>query len=161
MSVPRWTWRDAAVDGGRVALIDVDGVIADGDHRQHFLRQQRKDWQGFFRAAGDDPPLLAGVTMVDLIGDDTLIVLLTARPESIHDETVAWLTEYEIRWDLLIMRGRRDHGPSPEMKRLAVEELRYAGFEPVLAVDDDQRNITMYGEEDIPALYVYSGYYEA
>ena len=61
--MPRWTWRDAEADGGRVALIDIDGVIADGDHRQHFLRQRRKDWQGFFRAAVDDPPLLAGVTL--------------------------------------------------------------------------------------------------
>lgn len=159
--MPRWTWNDEEHDGGRVALIDVDGVIADGEHRQHFLRRERRDWQGFFRAATDDPPLLPGVTLLDLIDAQTLVVLLTARPESIHDETVAWLAEYEIRWDLLIMRGRRDHGPSPEMKRLAVEELRYAGFEPVFAIDDDQRNITMYQEEGIPALYAHSGYYEA
>ena len=109
----------------------------------------------------NDPPLLPGVTLLDLIDEGTLVVLLTARPESIHDETVAWLRDYDIRWDLLIMRGRRDHGPSPEMKRLAVEELRYAGFEPVLAIDDDQRNVTMYEEEDVPALYLHSGYYEA
>lgn len=159
--MPRWTWRDQVYDSGRVALIDVDGVIADGEHRQHFLSGAKKNWQGFFKAAPDDPPLLPGVTLLDLIDEGTLVVLLTARPESIHDETVAWLGEYDIRWDLLIMRGRRDHGPSPEMKRLAVEELRYAGFEPVFALDDDQRNITMYDEEGIPALYVHSGYYEA
>ena len=46
------------------------------------------------------------------------------------------------------------------MKRLAVEELRYAGFEPVLAIDDDRRNIAMFEEESIPALYLHSGYYE-
>ena len=159
--MPRWTWRDAEFDGGRVALIDVDGVIADGEHRQHFLSGGKKNWQGFFKAAPDDPPLLPGVTLLDLIDEATLVVLLTARPESIHDETITWLREYDIRWDLLIMRGRRDHGPSPEMKRLAVEELRYAGFEPVWAIDDDRRNITMYEEEGIPALYVHSGYYEA
>lgn len=159
--MPRWTWRDEEFDGGRAALVDVDGVIADGEHRQHFLSDGKKNWQGFFEAAPDDPPLLPGVTLLDLIDDTTLVVLLTARPESIHDETITWLREYDIRWDLLIMRGRRDHGPSPEMKRLAVEELRYAGFEPVWAIDDDRRNITMYEEEGIPALYVHSGYYEA
>ena len=58
------------------------------------------------------------------------------------------------------MRGRRDHGPPQDMKRLAVEELRYAGFEPVLALDDDQRNISMYHDEEIPALYLHSGYYD-
>lgn len=142
-------------------LVDVDGVIADGEHRQHLLDGPKKRWQDFFRASPDDPPLLPAITMLDLIGEDTVVILVTARPESIHDETVAWLLEFDVRWDLLVMRGRRDHGPSPEMKRLAVEELRSAGFDPVLAIDDDQRNISMYTEEDIPALYLHSGYYEA
>jgi len=142
-------------------LVDIDGVIADGDHRQHFVAGTKKRWQDFFRASTDDPPLLATITWLDLLDDATLIVLLTARPESIHDETVTWLRHYEVRWDLLIMRSKVDHGPSPEMKRLAVEELRFADFEPVLALDDDQRNISMYIEEGIPALYIHSGYYEA
>jgi hypothetical protein len=159
--MPRWTWNGDELAPTRTVLVDVDGVLADGSHRQHLLNGEKKRWQDFFRAISDDQPLLATVTLVDLISDDTLITLLTARPESIHDDTVAWLREYEIRWDLLIMRGHRDHGPSTEMKRLAVEELRYAGFDPVLAIDDDQRNITMYEEENIPALYLHSGYYEA
>ena len=142
-------------------LVDVDGVISNAWHRQHFVDGPKKKWQDFFRAAHGDEPMLPAITMLDLLGDGVIVTLVTARPESIHDETVAWLREYDVRWDLLIMRGRRDHGPSPEMKRLAVEELRYAGFEPVLAIDDDRRNITMYEEEDIPALYIHSGYYEA
>ncbi len=159
--MPRWTWNAEIVDGGRCVLVDVDGVIADGDHRQHYVVGAKKHWQDFFRASVDDRPLLPTITWLDLLDADTAIVLLTARPESIHDETVAWLRNYEIRWDLLIMRSKADHGPSPEMKRLAVEELRFADFEPVLALDDDQRNITMYGEEAIPALYIHSGYHEA
>ncbi len=159
--MPRWTWNDEELAPGRTALVDIDGVIADAGHRQHYLDSPRKAWQDFFRASTDDPPLLPAITLLDLVADDCIITLLTARPESIHDETVAWLREYDIRWDLLIMRGRRDHVPSPEMKRLAVEELRYAGFEPALAIDDDRRNVAMYEEEDIPALYLHSGYYEA
>lgn len=158
--MPRWTWNDTEYEPARCVLVDVDGVIADGWHRQHFLDGPRKRWQDFFRAATDDPPLLPGITLIDLVDDATIVVLLTARPESIHDETVSWLRTHEVRWDLLIMRGRRDHGPPQEMKRLAVEELRYAGFDPVLALDDDQRNITMYREEAIPALYLHSGYYD-
>ncbi len=158
--MPRWTWNQDELPAGQCVLVDVDGVISDGQHRQHFLRGRSKQWGDFFRASPEDPPLLPTITLLDLIGD-TLVVLLTARPESIHDETVAWLNKFEVRWDLLIMRGRSDHGPSPDMKRLAVEELRYAGFTPVLAIDDDQRNITMYEEEDVAALYIHSGYYEA
>ncbi len=158
--MPTWTWRDDERDPGRVALIDVDGVISDGLHRQRFLDGPRKDWRGFFQASRSDPPLLPGITLLDLIGPDTMVVLLTARPESILDDTMAWLDEYAVRWDLLIMRSRADHVDSAAMKRLAVQELRDAGFEPVFAMDDDRRNVTMYDEEDIPALYVHSGYYD-
>lgn len=159
--MPRWTWNEREWDPTSCVLVDVDGVISDGWHRQHFLDGPKKRWQDFFRASVDDPPLLPGITLVDLIDEATLVVLLTARPESIHDDTVAWLARHEIRWDLLIMRGRRDHVSAPDVKRLAVEELRYAGYLPVLAIDDDLRNIAMFEEESIPALYLHSGYYEA
>ena len=158
--MPRWSWRTDTLDAAPCVLVDVDGVIADGAHRQHLLAGPKKRWQEFFQASPDDSPLLPAITLLDLIDDATIIVLETSRPESLLDETVAWLREFDIRWDLLITRGRADHSPSPDMKRLAVEELRYAGFEPVLALDDDQRNIAMYQHEDIPALYVHSGYYE-
>jgi hypothetical protein len=158
--VPRWTWRGAELAPGRVALIDVDGVISDGSGRQRFFDSDRPDWEGFFKASVEDPPLMPGITLADLIGGDTIVVLLTARPESILDDTVAWLAGYEVRWDLLIMRSRVDHMSAPDMKRLAVHELRDAGYEPVFAMDDDRRNVTMYDEEGIPALYVHSGYYD-
>lgn len=159
--MPRWTWRDEEIDGGRAVIIDVDGVISDGEHRQHFLSGKQKKWGAFFAASPGDAPLLPAITLLDLVDLETAVVLLTARPETIHDETVAWLNEFDVRWDLLVMRSRRDHGHSPDIKRLAVEELRAAGFELVLALDDDRRNISMFEEEDIPALYVHSGYYEA
>jgi hypothetical protein len=158
--MPTWTWRESELAPGRIALIDVDGVISDGSGRQRFLDGPRKDWEGFFRASADDPPLLAAITLLDIIAADTIVGLLTARPESILDQTVAWLKDYEVRWDLLIMRSRLDHMEAPEMKRSAVTELRQRGFEPVFAMDDDRRIVSMYDEEDIPAIYVHSGYYD-
>ena len=88
------------------------------------------------------------------------IVILTARPVSIHRETLDWLEAQNISWDALIMRSEEDPMPSSEMKRLALNQIREAGFLPVLALDDDPRNIDMYKEEQIPTIYVYSGYYE-
>ena len=35
-----------------------DRQSTDGEHRQHFLSDGKKNWQGFFKAAPDDPPLL-------------------------------------------------------------------------------------------------------
>ena len=46
------------------------------------------------------------------------------------------------------------------MKRIALNQIREMGHVPILALDDDPRNIEMYKEESIPTIYLYSGYYE-
>ena len=42
----------------------------------------------------------------------------------------------------------------------ACRALRADGYEPVLAVDDDPRNLVMYRSEGVPTVYVHSGYYD-
>lgn len=159
--MPRWTWSQEPIDGGDAIVVDIDGVIADAAHRQHHLDGPRKKWGPFFAACGDDAVLPTAGEFLDDVPATTTRVLLTARPESIHDQTRDWLVKHNIPWDLLVMRGRKDHGPSPTMKRTAVHQLRDAGFTLLLAVDDDQRNIAMFTDEGIPTAYVPSGYHEA
>lgn len=163
MEVPgNWTWSFEPVTAGPCVLVDVDGVIADGMHRQHFLRDGKRDWKNFFGNAFDDPPIEGSVALTHQFDPALCIVLLTARPHDIHEMTVDWVRRHGYRWDLLVMRDRRDHGlSSPEFKRRSVHELRERGFTLRLALDDDQRNVDMFRSEDIPTLYVHSGYYEA
>lgn len=157
-----WTWSAEALPPGPCVLVDVDGVIADGWHRQHFLENARRDWKNFFANAFDDAPIDGSVALTRQFAAETAVVLLTARPHNLHQMTVDWVRAQGHRWDLLIMRHRSDGGlSSPEFKRRSVHELRDRGFEPQLAIDDDQRNIEMFRAESIPALYLHSGYYEA
>ena len=157
-----WTWADGAVSAGPCVLIDVDGVIADGWHRQHFLQNGKRDWKNFFAAAVGDTPIDGSVALTKQVDSQTVVVLLTARPHYLHDITVDWVREHGYRWDVLIMRHRSDGGlSSPEFKQRSVQELRGHGFEPQLAIDDDQRNVDMFRVEGLPAFYLHSGYYEA
>ena len=41
-----------------------------------------------------------------------------------------------------------------------MSELRRAGFDLELALDDDIKNIGMYHEESVPCVYIHSGYYD-
>jgi phosphoglycolate phosphatase-like HAD superfamily hydrolase len=142
-------------------VFDVDGVLADASARQHHLNGPgRRDWQSFFAAAGDDAVIEEVARLAELIDPTLTLVLLTARPTTILDLTVAWLTAHGLRWDLLVMRPAADYRTSPDAKRLAVRELRAAGFDLRLAVDDDRRNVDMFHEEGIPCIYIHSGYYE-
>jgi phosphoglycolate phosphatase-like HAD superfamily hydrolase len=156
-----WRWRDGPLDAGAAVVFDIDGVLADASARQHHLNGPgRRDWQAFFRAAGGDSVIDELARLAELIDPAFTLVLLTARPTTILDITVEWLTRHDLRWDLLVMRPAADYHPSPDAKRLAVRELRAAGFDLRLAVDDDRRNVDMFHAEGIPCIYIHSGYYD-
>ena len=65
----------------------------------------------------------------------------------------------EIRYDLLIMRPLGDFQASPGFKRDELNGLRSLGYVPLLAVDEDLRNVQMYRSEDVPTIFLDSGYH--
>ena len=69
-------------------------------------------------------------------------MLLTARPERVHELTEAWLRRYRIRWDLLLMRPWGDYEMARDFKQASVWDLRDYGFELRLAIEDDRRNVS-------------------
>ena len=143
-------------------LFDLDGVIANADHRQHLLAGPgKKDWKRFFAAAGDDLLIEEVAALTVLLDPSLQRILLTARPTSIRDVTLEWLSRFSVRWDVLVMRREGDFAASPDAKRHAVEQLRDHGFQILLAFDDDQRNVEMFRSEGIRCVYIHSGYYEA
>jgi hypothetical protein len=155
-----WTWRDGAVDPGPAVVVDLDGVLSDAASRQHYLESPRQDWRSFFDACGDDDVIEEIRVLLELLDPELRVLLLTARPERVHPLTEAWLRRYKIRWDLLVMRPYGDYDVSREFKRASVWELRRAGYDLRLAIEDDQRNVAMFRGESIPCIYLHSGYYD-
>ena len=150
--------------GGPTVVLDLDGVVSDATHRQHFLaaeRSQDKDWRGFFHSCVDDPVIPHGAALAASVSPEMAVVILTARVDDIRDKTIAWLDANEIRRDWLILRGPREGGPSVDWKREQLESLRDAGSEIELCADDDPRNVEMMRDLGIPTLYIPSGYYDA
>ena len=98
--------------------------------------------------------------LVELLDRGLAVVLLTGRPVRVEPQTLAWLTRYGLRWDLLIMRDVGDYAAAREFKRHTVSDLRRYGFELRLAFEDDRRNLEMFRSEGIPCVYIHSGYYD-
>jgi hypothetical protein len=155
-----WTWREGELTPGRAVVVDIDGVLSDASSRQHYLETPRQDWRSFFDACGEDPVIEEVHALLDLLEPDLQIVLLTARPHRVHHLTEAWLRRYDIRWDLLIMREWGDYDLARDFKHSTVWDLRRAGFDLVMAFEDDRRNVAMFRSEGIPTLYIHSGYYD-
>jgi hypothetical protein len=155
-----WTWHDEPVAADRAVVVDIDGVLSDAASRQHYLEAPRRDWDAFFEACSDDPVIEEVKVLLDLLEPDLRIVLLTARPERVHHLTEAWLRRYRIRWDLLLMRPWGDYEVARDFKQASVWELREHGFDLVLGIEDDRRNVEMFRKEGVPCIYFHSGYYD-
>lgn len=154
-----WLWRDGP-RSGRAVVFDIDGVLANAEGRQHFLRGGRKDWDGFFAASADDPLIDDVARLVPLLDDELVVVLLTGRPLGVQAGTSAWLARHGLRWDLLIMRDEGDYQAALEFKRRTIAELRGCGLQLELGFEDDRRNADMFRDEGVPCIYIHSGYYE-
>lgn len=118
------------------AVIDVDGVLADVEHRLHYIDKRPKDWAGFFAAAGDDPPLHQGLALARQLAKDYEIVYLSGRPERLRRVTLDWFARYDAPPGRLLLRDNRDRRPARLVKLAIVRRLAQEREVTVL-VDDD------------------------
>ncbi len=119
-----------------LAVFDVDGVLADVRHRVHLVERRVKDWDAFFDAALDDPPLATGVALAVQSALDCEVVYVTGRPERCRVDTLAWFARHGLPAGRLEMRRERDRRPARTAK---LELLRRLATDRVVAVcvDDD------------------------
>lgn len=147
--------------GGPAAVFDIDGVLADASARQHFIEGRgAKNWPAFFDACGEDTVVAEMARLSTLLDKDLALVLLTGRPMTVEPTTLRWLERHQLRWDLLIMRDHGDYSAALDFKRRTVHELRTHGFDLRIAFEDDRRNRDMFEAEDVPCVYIHSGYYD-
>ena len=119
-----------------LAIVDLDGVVADVRHRLGHLESRPKDWDAFFAGIPDDPPLAEGLAVVAQLAPDHEIVYLTGRPERTRDATVAWLERHHLPQGRLVMRRDGDRRPARVTKPALLRQLS-PGRRIAVVVDDD------------------------
>jgi hypothetical protein len=156
-------WREQPRPVGSAVVVDIDGVISDASTRQHFLKNPEgiRDWDGFFGSVGEDQPLAAIPALLHLLEPALTVILLSGRPAWVLDRTRDWLERHHIRWDQLLVREGEDFMDPTAFKRDVVVDLRDGGWDLVFAFDDNEAIVEMFREQDVPVLYVHSGYYTA
>ena len=134
-----------------LAVFDVDGVLADVRHRLRFVQRSPKDWDAFFGAAVDDPPLAQGVALARERALECEVVYVTGRPERCRADTLAWFARHDLPAGRLSMRRRRDFRPARVAK---LELLRAMAAERTVAVvvDDDLQVCQAYEDAGFPVL---------
>lgn len=119
----------------KIAVIDLDGVVADVRHRLPLIEQSPKDWDGFFAACSQDPVLPEGLEMIERLAQDHRIIYLSGRPEGCRESTQEWLDRVGAPPGELQLRSSGDRRPARIAK---VEMLKGIQGEIAIVVDDNQ-----------------------
>lgn len=87
----------------KIIICDIDGTIANNDHRQHLLKKF-KDWDKFFSQLHLDEPYFEIIEKIkEFKKNGKEIVFITGRPERYRDETNSWLEKYfKFNYELLM-----------------------------------------------------------
>lgn len=121
----------------RIAVLDIDGVLADVRHRLHHIEGPRRDWDAFFGEVSGDAVLDEGRAAARAATSSGLgIVYLTGRPERCRADTVQWLTDHDLPEGELMMRRDVDRRPARVLKVEALRRLSRS-CEVAYLLDDD------------------------
>ncbi|MFD3497053.1 hypothetical protein ACFWWT_05770 [Streptomyces sp. NPDC058676] len=120
-----------------LAVFDLDNTLADTAHRQRFLESKPRDWDAFFAAAPQDPPIDEGIALVLESARECEVVYLTGRPERCRRDTLAWLAAHGLPEGRVYMRRNDDRRPARRTKLEILGRLARTREIRVL-VDDDE-----------------------
>ena len=137
-----------------LVVCDIDGVLADCEHRLHY--KDEKDYDSFYGIAmADDTKIESGINLLSAIYhglSDYRFVYLTGRPERTRNITDLWLRGAFCPYGELVMRADGDHRKSeivkPEIFANWLAEQRKIGreWDEIFYIDDDMKNVVAFHE---------------
>ena len=142
----------------KIVVFDIDGTIANTDHRVHHVKTDgKKNWGAFFSEAKYDKPHSHIVRLTQLyMNAGYLVVLCTGRPANLREDTEKWLKDNDVSYDLVLMRLTTDRGPDFLAKKDALTSFLMNSdypIEQVEAIYEDRIPVAeMWRQMGIPVL---------
>ena len=120
-------------------VVDLDGTLANIDHRLHFVQRESRDYDAFYAALEHDTVNQWCVALMEaLYFSGYPIILVSARRKSVEDATRKWLDTNGIDCDsLVLLRADGDHSPAAELKMKWLAE--YGAKNVLFVIDDNQK----------------------
>jgi hypothetical protein len=147
-----------------IVLCDIDGTIADGDHRVGLLKDKRdRDrWLKYYALCKEDSPI---DSIIDLLrehkkaGQD--IILVSGRASELTFlQTQEWLSKHDVPYDRILMRNKGDGRPDVQVKADILNEiLLYHPKESIAVIYDDRPSVVLgtWAKAGMPVQCVYKG----
>jgi hypothetical protein len=137
-------------------IFDIDGTLANVEHRIHWVRSKPKNWTAFNRGMSKDT---ANQDICDLLrmfhASGTTILIASGRNEDDRAVTERWLRDVAGLgglWARLYMRPSQDYRSDDIVKDEILDQMIADGFNPVMAIDDRDQVVRMWRERGLRCL---------
>ena len=142
----------------KVIVFDIDGTLANIEHRRSFVATKPKNWKAFNAGIVNDTPHEDIVWLTrHLFSHNTRIVLCSGRGEEHRDVTENQMKEFGVTHDKLYMRPAKDHRPDYIIKVELLQQIRAEFGEPFLWFDDRDQVVNAIRAEGVRVLQVAPG----
>lgn len=121
----------------KAIIVDIDGTLADVEHRVHHVQAEKKNWQAFNEGMAQDKLNVWCAGLIKAMRDSGhAILFVTGRDENYRLVTEAWLKQHQIEYDALFMRAAVDfRGDNEVKKQIYLEQIRHC-WDVLFVVDD-------------------------
>jgi hypothetical protein len=177
--IHRMALRAGMIDFGEkpIALVDIDGTLADGSHREHHVNGEcvqcsphgalfkdecnacggtgtaKKNWDLYFSLMHLDKPVDFVVRWVRELSKTHTICVVSARPDTYQFETMDWLRyTAQLEYDYIFMRRGGDKRNDVEVKAEILNDLPKDQINIVL--DDRPSVVRMWKQNGVRVIAV-------
>lgn len=135
--------------GKGLIVTDIDGTLANIEHRLHFVQNGKKDWKGFFGAMDGDTPRPEVVSdLLEAMRMGYAVMAVSARPEKYRAQTEAFIERALGMKIPLIMRPDSDSRDDTLVKK-EIYEKYLKHYNLVAVYDDRPKVIRMWREQGV------------
>ena len=130
----------------KLYVFDLDGTLADLDHRLHHIKQDAPDWDEFYDACDGDNPIAWVCDLIRMAAERGNILILSGRSAQVRKKTLTWLEKHSLPFDFMRMRNIGDFTPDHMLKLEMLKDFLnvHHDHEVQFIVEDRQRVVDMW-----------------
>lgn len=139
-------------------VFDLDGTLADVEHRRHHLQGKRPNWAAFNDECHLDTinePIVQLLRAMQLAGFKIIICSGREATPAVAEKTVRWLADHHIHYDGLYMRDMGDYRRDCEVKADFIEQIGAGNI--LFSVDDRNQVVEEWRAQGITCLQCAEG----
>jgi hypothetical protein len=142
-----------------IYLVDIDGTLANLEHRLHFIEKKPADWDGFFAACPGDELIPEVAITIRTLAKEHMIILVSGRSDAVRRETEDWMRKWSIPYQHLYMRKSGDHRADNIVKGELLDQIaEQFPLGNIIGVFEDRKQVVdMYRQRGLRVFQVAEG----